>query len=122
MQISAEDTYIIKTVMTVSFGDFEKIELKIGKVSEASRVDGSEKLLKLQVDLGEETPRQIIAGIGKVYDPETITGKEFLFIANLESRTIMGLESQGMILAASDDTGPVTLSPDRPVTPGTSLK
>jgi len=108
--------------MTVDFEFFQKIELKIGKILEAIRVEDSEKLLKMQVDLGEGTPRQIIAGIGKTYEPEALIGRELLFIANLEPRTIMGLESQGMVLAASDEQGPIVLSPDREVNPGASLK
>jgi len=108
--------------MTVDFEFFQKIELKIGKILEAVRVDGSDKLLRMQVDLGEEAPRQIIAGIGKAYEPEILIGRELLFIANLEPRTIMGLESQGMVLAASDEQGPIVLSPDREVSPGASLK
>jgi len=108
--------------MTVDFESFQKIELKVGEILEAVRVDGSDKLLKLQVDLGEESPRQIIAGIGKAYEPETLIEKQLLFIANLEPRMIMGLESQGMILAASDDDGPVVFSPERPVASGSTLK
>ncbi|MCX6712670.1 MAG: methionine--tRNA ligase subunit beta [Candidatus Vogelbacteria bacterium] len=108
--------------MTISYDEWQKMELKIGQIVAAERVEGSDKLLKMQVDLGEETPRQIIAGIGKAYEPETLIGRELLFIANLEPRTIMGLESQGMVLAASDEQGPIILTPDRPVAPGAALK
>ena len=87
------------------------------KVLEAERVEGSEKLLKLRVDLGSEQ-RQIIAGIGKTYAPENLIDREIVIVANLEPRTLMGLESQGMVLAASGEDGPVLLSPEKDVPPG----
>lgn len=113
--------------MTINFDDFTKVELQIGKIVEAEKINGSEKLLKLKVDLGETNPegektlRQILAGIGKTYTPESLISKEALFITNLEPRMIMGLESQGMILAASDETGPVIMTPDREVRAGANL-
>ena len=101
----------------VKFEQFKEVELKIGKVLEAERVEGSDKLLKLKVDLGEPEPRQILAGIGKVYSPEEMIGRDIVIVVNLEPRMLMGLESQGMLLAASDG-GPVLLKPDREVPPG----
>lgn len=87
---------------TVSIDDFKKIEIKIGLILSAEKVDGSEKLLKLSVDMGEELPRQVISGISKYFpDPQNLVGKRCAFAANLEYRKIMGLESQGMILAVS---------------------
>lgn len=106
--------------MTINFDEFKKVELKVVKVLEAERVEGSEKLLKLQVDLGSEK-RQIVAGIGKVYDPEFLIGKEIVIVANLEPRTLMGLESQGMVLAASGESGPIVLFPEKEVAPGSSI-
>ncbi|MBI3114646.1 MAG: methionine--tRNA ligase subunit beta [Candidatus Harrisonbacteria bacterium] len=122
----------------IPFDDFKKVELRVGKILSAERVVGSEKLLKLSVDFGSFSPeapagaassgtaaiediRQVIAGIGKVYDPATLIGREAVFVANLEPRTIMGLESQGMILATDDEKGPVLLMPDREVLPGAEL-
>ncbi len=104
----------------VNFEQFKEIELKVAKVLEAERVEGSEKLLKLKVDLGEPEPRQILAGVGKVYSPEEMVGREIIVVANLEPRMLMGLESQGMLLAANDD-GPVLLRPDREVPPGSLI-
>lgn len=104
----------------INFDDFKKVELKVAKVLEAERVEGSEKLLKLNVSLGEEK-RQIIAGLGKAYLPEDLVNKSIVIVANLEPRTLMGLESQGMVLAASDDEaglGPVVLVADREISPG----
>ncbi|OGN01229.1 MAG: methionine--tRNA ligase subunit beta [Candidatus Yanofskybacteria bacterium RIFCSPLOWO2_02_FULL_43_10] len=101
--------------------DFKKVELKIANVISAERVEGSEKLLKLEVGLGEEK-RQIIAGIGKVYEPETLIGKQIVVVANLEPRFLMGLESRGMVLAANAESGPVLLVPDREIVPGTEIR
>lgn len=102
--------------------DFKKIELKAGTVKAAERVEGSDKLVKLSVDLGEENPRQILAGIGKAYEPEKIIGRQIVVIANLEPRKLMGLESNGMLLAASNADGmPVLLAPDSEVPPGSSV-
>lgn len=104
----------------ITFDDFKKVELKVATVKEAERVEGSEKLLKLQVDLGTET-RQILAGVGKVYAPEDMVNRQIIIVANLEPRQMMGLESQGMLLAASDDAGPILLTPDKPASPGASV-
>ena len=105
----------------ITIDDFKKVELKVAKVVSAERVEGSEKLLKLEVDLGEEK-RQIIAGIGKAYEPEILIDKEIIIVANLESRSLMGLESQGMVLAANDESGPVLVVPEKEVAPGTELR
>ena len=104
----------------IKFEDFQKVELKIAKVLEAGRVEGSDKLLKLKVSLGEEE-RQIIAGIGKSYEPDFLIGKEIAIVANLEPRMLMGLESQGMILAAKGEAGPVVLFPEKEVPPGAGI-
>jgi methionine--tRNA ligase beta chain len=112
----------------LSFEEFQNVELKVGKVMEAARVEGSEKLLKLGVDLGGKdesgipTLRPIVAGIGKVYEPEILIGREIVVVANLEHKRLMGLESQGMLLAASDENGPALLVPDREVPPGADVR
>lgn len=93
----------------ISFEEFKKIELRIAEVSTAERIENSDKLLRLEVSLGEEQ-RQIIAGIGQSYRPEDLVHKKIIIVANLEPRTLMSLESQGMILAARDQEGaPVIL-------------
>ncbi|OGN12519.1 MAG: methionine--tRNA ligase subunit beta [Candidatus Yanofskybacteria bacterium RIFCSPHIGHO2_02_FULL_43_15c] len=106
----------------ITYEDFKKIELKVAKVLEAERMEGSEKLLKLKLDLGEAEPRQVIAGIGKNYDPEKLLGKEIIIVANLEPRQLMGLESNGMLLAADSANGPVILMPEKEVEPGILIK
>lgn len=106
----------------ISIDDFKKIELKVGKVLSAERVEGSEKLVKLSVDLGEGTPRQILAGVVAQYPPETLVGREIVVATNLEPRKLMGMESQGMLLAAESEKGPVLLTPDEEVEPGAGIR
>lgn len=106
----------------INIEDFSKVELKVGKIESAERVEGSEKLLKFQVNIGEET-RQILSGIAKSYTPEDLVGKEVVLITNLEPRQMMGMESQGMILAAVDGEGkPVVLTPLTEVPPGSGIR
>jgi methionyl-tRNA synthetase len=105
----------------ITFDDFKKIELKIAKILEAEEVPGAEKLLKIQIDLGGEK-RQIVAGIKKSYQAKDLIGREIVVVVNLEPRMVMGIESNGMLLAASDDTGPVLLRPDKDVAPGSGIK
>jgi methionyl-tRNA synthetase len=102
--------------------DLSKIELRLGLVLSAERVPKSDKLLKLSVELGEASPRQILAGIGKTYEPEAIVGRRLVVVANLAPRKMMGLESHGMVLAASDESLLSVLSPDKDITPGSLVK
>lgn len=104
----------------ISIDDFRKLEMKIGRITAAESIAGSDKLLKLTVDLGPET-RQIIAGIAKWYAPETLVGKQVPVLMNLEPRTFMGLESQGMIICVDVEGKPVLLHPDKEVTDGARL-
>lgn len=107
----------------VNIDDFAKLDLRIIKVLEATRMEGSDKLLKLKVDIGNSEERQILSGIGKSYSPEDIIGKELVAIVNLEPRMMMGEESQGMILATGDDLENITLiSPIKEVDPGSSIR
>lgn len=100
--------------------DLKKIEIRIGTVQSAERVPDTDKLLKLMVDLGEDAPRQIISGIAQyVAEPETLVGKQFAFVTNIESRVIRGLESNGMLFAVGKDDTFAFLTTDRPVSPGT---
>ena len=105
----------------IALDDFKKVELKIARITEAEEVAGAEKLLKLQIDLGGEK-RQIVAGIKKSYQAKDLIGREIVVIVNLEPRMVMGIESNGMLLAASDDSGPVLLRPDKDVLPGSIIK
>jgi len=106
----------------ITFEDFKKLEIRIGKILEAERVENSNKLLKLKVDFGSEQ-RQILAGIAKFYEPESLVGKECPFAFNLEPKMLGELESQGMILCPSNADGqPVLLHPDKEVPPGSIIK
>lgn len=93
----------------------------MGEILVAQPVEGSEKLLRLEVDFGDYK-RQILSGIAKWYTPEDLVGKQLPFIVNLEPRKMMGFESQGMLIATDDEHGAVLLLPNRPVVAGTSLK
>jgi methionine--tRNA ligase beta chain len=113
----------------ISIEDFKKIDLRVGKILSAERVEGSEKLVKLTVDIaelneaGELLPRQILAGIAKSYEPEGLVGREIVIVANLEYRKLMGMESQGMLLAATNAEGlPIILVPERDVVPGAGIQ
>lgn len=106
---------------TITYDDFAKLKLRVGTVTEAKRIEGSDKLLCLQVSLGDES-RQIIAGIDIKYSPDDIVNKQIIIIINLEPRKLMGYESQGMLLAASDDSGPIILSPNSPVPDGSEVR
>jgi len=106
----------------ISIDDFAKVEMRVGQVKVAERVKGADKLLRLEVDLGTEI-RQVVAGIAEAYAPETLIGRKVVIVANLAPRKLRGLESNGMIVAASAEGGkPVlaTFAEDVPV--GTRLK
>lgn len=107
----------------INFDDFKKIDLQVGTIIEAEAVSGSEKLLRLVVDLGIEE-RQIVAGIGQSYDPEKLIGTQVTIVANMEPKTLMGLKSQGMVLATdSEQEGRISLlMPSEPVPDGAKLR
>ncbi len=107
---------------TISIEDLIKVEIKLGQVISAERLEGSDKLLKLSVDFNEETPRQVLSGIAKYVTPEEIVGKQFPFVTNLAPRNMMGLESQAMILAASSGETLALLNPSKDLPNGTKLK
>jgi methionyl-tRNA synthetase len=106
----------------IEFDDFTKVDLRVAVVKEAERVEKSKKLLRLIVDAGEAEPRQILAGISEHYAPEDLIGRRVIIVANLKPRKLMGLESQGMVLAASDANGLSILGVDKDVEPGSSAK
>ncbi|CUQ67334.1 methionine--tRNA ligase [Candidatus Nitrospira inopinata] len=105
----------------ITIDEFSKIQLKTATVLSAERVPKSEKLVKLQVDLGHER-RQIVAGIGKKYDPSDLVGKTIVIVANLKPAKLMGIESQGMVLAAGDTDVQGLVTVLEPVAPGTKVK
>lgn len=108
----------------IGYDDFAKIELRIGTIVGAERIEGTDRLVKLSIDLGEEAPRQIVAGIAQaVADPGELVGRQVPILVNLEPRTIRGVESQGMILAAGGADGlPVLLHPGHEVPAGSAIQ
>ncbi len=109
--------------MTISIDDFKKIEIKIGHILSAEKIEGTDKLLKLSVDFGEENPRQIVSGIA-IHFPvlEDLVGKKCAFATNLEPRVIKNFESQGMILAVSGDNFFSLLETSKDVPPGSTTR
>ena len=107
--------------MQITIDEFIKIQLKTAKVLSAERVPKSEKLIKLQVSLGTEQ-RQIVAGIGKKYEPDLLVGKSIVIVVNLKPAKLMGIESQGMVLAAGDTDVQGLLTIQEEVDPGTKVK
>jgi len=104
----------------IPYADFAKLDLRVGRVLVAERVQGSEKLLRLEVDLGTEK-RQLVAGIGKNYSPEEVAGKKIVVLTNLEPRKMVGLESQGMLLAAWEEKEVVLLTVDKEIKEGAKV-
>jgi methionine--tRNA ligase beta chain len=105
----------------VTYADFQKLDLRVGKILEVSPVENSKKLLKIIVDFGTEK-RQAVAGLQKYYTPEQLVGKKFVFLLNLQTRMLAGLESQCMILAAEDIAENVSvLIPEKDVAEGSKI-
>jgi len=104
----------------ISIDDFRKIELKIATIKSAEPHPNADKLMVLQIDLGSEQ-RQICAGIRSQYTPEELVGKQIVVVANLETAILRGLESQGMLLAASDEGRVIILTPDKSVQAGSKV-
>jgi len=108
-------------VNLISFADFKKMELKVARILKAEHISGSDNLLKLKVDLGQEK-RQLVAGIAQHYAEEELTGKNIVMVANLEPAEIFGVKSQGMLLAAEDEDGSLAIiQPDSKVEPGSII-
>jgi len=105
----------------ITIEQFFETQLKIATVISAEAIPKSNKLLKLEVDLGEER-RTLVAGIARDYDAEALVGRQIVVVANLQPAKLMGVESQGMVLAASVDGKPVLLGPGEPVPVGTRVQ
>ena len=104
----------------ITLDDLRRIDLRVATVLNAEPVPKAKKLLKLEIDLGER--RTIVAGIAEHYTPESLIGRQVIIVANLRPAKLMGVISQGMLLAAGQDAGPVLIMPDQPVPPGTALR
>lgn len=108
----------------IEIEDFMRVKLRVARIEAAEAVPKSSKLLKLQLDLGPLGKRQILSGIAKFYTPETLIGKKIVVVANLKPATMMGLESQGMLLAASNQelTQLIVLDPGQDMEPGSEVR
>ena len=106
----------------IQYDDFAKLDLRVGTVIEAAPHPNADKLLVLQVDLGDQK-RQIVAGIRGYYEPGALVGRQVVVVANLAPRAMRGLESQGMLLAASnaDRSAVIFVTPERPIAPGSKV-
>jgi len=107
----------------ITIEDFKKVDIAVGKILSAEKIPDTDKLLKLSVDLGEELPRQIISGITSYFpDCSVLVGRKCMFVANLEPRTIRGLESNGMLFAVSDSENFSLLEPSDNISVGARAK
>lgn len=107
--------------MEITFGEFQKLDMRVGKILEANQIPGSRNLIRMIVDFGSEK-RQAVAGLLQWYKPEDLVGKKYAFILNLQRRKFMGVESQCMILAAEDGKGKVVaLQPERDISEGSKI-
>ncbi len=106
----------------IPFDEFQKLDLRIGKIIEAAQIPGSRNLIKMMIDFGTEK-RQAVAGLLKWYKPEDLVGKKCAFILNLQHRVMMGVESQCMIFAAEDEAGNVViLQPEKDIAEGSRIR
>jgi methionyl-tRNA synthetase len=114
----------VETTNLIEIDDFAKVDLRVGQVLSAERIPKADKLLLLKVDLGEAEPRQILAGIAQYYEPEKLIGRKVVIVANLKPRKLRGLESQGMVVAASygEEGRPVIATFTEDVPNGARLK
>jgi methionyl-tRNA synthetase len=104
----------------ITLEDFSRIDLRVATVVHAERIPRAKKILKLEVDIGQK--RTIVAGIAQNYTPEELIGKQIIIVANLKPAKLMGIVSNGMLIAAVDDCGPILAALDKPVEPGTPLR
>ena len=104
----------------INFDDFSKLNIRVGKIISAEDVEGSNKLIKMKVDIGDEE-RQIVAGISKYYSLDELTNKTVIVLINLEPRKIFGIESQGMLLASIDEDKVSLLQTDKEMVPGSEI-
>jgi methionyl-tRNA synthetase len=106
----------------ISIDDFLRIDLRVGTIRRAEPHPNADRLVVLSVDVGEPEERQLVAGIRAAYAPEQLLGRQIVVVANLKPAMLRGVESRGMILAASDDAGLGIVAPDKAIAPGSRVK
>ena len=104
----------------ISLEEFSRIDLRVATVTHAEKIPKAKKLLKLEVDMGQK--RTLVAGIAEKYSPEEMIGKQVIVVANLKPAKLMGVVSNGMVVAAVDDSGPILATVEKKAAPGTPLK
>lgn len=109
------------TEKIISFEDFSKMDLRVGRITKAESVAGSKNLIKMLIDVGGEN-RQAVAGVAQYYSPKELEGKQVAVIVNLQPKRMFGIESNVMILAAEDEKAVSVLLPDRPVKVGSKIR
>lgn len=107
---------------TISFSDFSRLDLRVGTVTSATPVEGTDHLLQLAVDLGDVGERRLVAGIAQTHPSKALVGKQIVVVVNLEEKEIRGIISQGMLLAAEQEGQPVLLVPETEVPAGTRIR
>ncbi len=112
---------VVNLVVKVTFKEFQKLDLRIGKILNCKKIPGAKKLLKCTLDIGTET-RETIAGMAEFFSPNELIGKTVIVLVNLEPKKLMGVESQGMILAADLDGKPFLLTVEGEVPTGTKIR
>ncbi len=108
--------------MEVDINEFVKVDIRVGTIVAVEEIPGAEKLLKLTVDTGDATPRTLVAGIKKNHSIEELEGHQIVVLCNLKPAVLRGVKSEGMLLAADAEDGPVLLVPDKPVPDGTKVR
>ncbi|MCK5204479.1 MAG: methionine--tRNA ligase subunit beta, partial [Desulfobacterales bacterium] len=115
-----EEPAVLNIKPEITLDEFSRIDLRVATVVHAEQIPKAKKLLKLEVDMGQK--RTLVAGIAEKYSPEDLIGKQVIIVANLEPAKLMGVVSNGMVIAAVDDSGPTLATLEKPVAPGTPLK
>lgn len=108
--------------MEIDVNEFGKIDIRIGTIISVEEIPGAEKLLKLSVETGDEKPRTLVAGIKQTHTAEDLEGHQVVVLCNLKPAVLRGVKSEGMVLAADAEAGPVLLVPDKPVPDGTKIR
>ena len=115
-----ENSKSVEIKPEISLDDFSRIDLRVATIVKAEPIPKAQKLLKLEVDIGQN--RTLVAGIAEKYSAEELIGKQVIVVANLKPAKLMGVLSNGMVVAAVDDSGPTLATLEKPVAPGTPLK
>ncbi len=118
----SEEGKLVQPPTQIGIEDFGRLALRVGVITAAQDHPNADRLLVLTVDIGEPSPRQLVAGIRGSYQAADVVGKRVVVVANMKPAMLRGVESQGMVLAATDASGIVLVTPERPSTPGSTVK